>query len=413
MAFTPRPAPPLPEALSALPKFEKAKKFLGVKPGYMFTSGQAGVGYYIDRVQIGKMGDKAKARLAASASGSASGGATFTSPRKESSVTNATAGMPGPEADSTSQNKQTKKAKKEKSKAATTAAAAVPQQQAKPDGAAAAAVAAAKRKGAGGVSGNGVLTSKGDDGSPAEEEEEEAGGSDSDADSDMDDEGEEEDAEGEGGTKSTEKANGVAADREQVGGRARNTDGDNNVSNEEGEDVEGGHEEEGDEEEQQQQETDSEDDGDGMEAAKRVEVRLSKLQDTANEAAVALKNEDGRDGGALASESGEVDSQEDEDEDDTGTGNKPDGTTSPGDIEADEEPLGGGQEGGQQDEDEKVSFQSLGVTGPLCEAAGQLGWTHATEIQRQALPLAFQARVTKRTNERQIRSTVQSVRPPR
>ncbi|CAM9392112.1 unnamed protein product, partial [Ectocarpus sp. 6 AP-2014] len=43
-------------------------------------------------------------------------------------------------------------------------------------------------------------------------------------------------------------------------------------------------------------------------------------------------------------------------------------------------------------EDIKASFESLGVTGPLCEAAAQLGWTHATEIQRQALPLAFEGK---------------------
>lgn len=49
-----------------------------------------------------------------------------------------------------------------------------------------------------------------------------------------------------------------------------------------------------------------------------------------------------------------------------------------------------GVEGQIEHDDVKVTFQSLGVTGPLCKAATQLGWTHATEIQRQALPLAFQ-----------------------
>lgn len=64
--FTPRPAPPLPETLSSLPKFVKAKKFRGAQVGYFFCRGKAGLGYYIDRVQIGEMGAKTKARLVAS-----------------------------------------------------------------------------------------------------------------------------------------------------------------------------------------------------------------------------------------------------------------------------------------------------------------------------------------------------------
>ncbi|CAM9958682.1 unnamed protein product [Ectocarpus sp. 12 AP-2014] len=65
VAFKPRPPPPLPEALSSLPKFVKKNKFTGRKLGYFFSRGKAGVGYYVDRVQIGAMGDKLRARLAA------------------------------------------------------------------------------------------------------------------------------------------------------------------------------------------------------------------------------------------------------------------------------------------------------------------------------------------------------------
>ncbi|CAN0074904.1 unnamed protein product, partial [Ectocarpus fasciculatus] len=65
VAFKPRPPPPLPEALSSLPKFVKKNKFSGRKLGYFFSRGKAGVGYYVDRVQIGAMGDKLRARLAA------------------------------------------------------------------------------------------------------------------------------------------------------------------------------------------------------------------------------------------------------------------------------------------------------------------------------------------------------------
>ena len=52
-AFKPRPPPPLPEALSSLPKFIKKSKFVGAKPGYLFSRGKAGLGYYVDRVQVG------------------------------------------------------------------------------------------------------------------------------------------------------------------------------------------------------------------------------------------------------------------------------------------------------------------------------------------------------------------------
>lgn len=64
--LTVRPLPKLPQELSGLPKFIEAPRFLGRKHGYYFAKGKDGLGYYLDHVQISKMGDEARARLAAS-----------------------------------------------------------------------------------------------------------------------------------------------------------------------------------------------------------------------------------------------------------------------------------------------------------------------------------------------------------
>lgn len=400
-AITPRAPPPLPDSLSMLPEFEKAKKFVGAKPGYMFTSGKTGVGYYIDRVQIGEMGDKAKARLAASvAAASAGGNASLARPTEKSSAIDGAAGMPIAKTDSAGQKRimckkeLTTNEKKERSQVAV-----VPQQPAKVDTAvAAAATPVAKRKEARGAKGNGVLTQKREDGSSSDQEHQEEGGaatSESDASSEMVDEEEEEHIGGEAAATSTEKPNGVAAEKHvDVGARKREIN-------------EKGGNEEGRREEKQDEQKTEEDDGDGMEASKR--------------AAVGLENDGGE--GSVASESDESDGEEEEnesqeeqeeaDEGNTVPGNKPDGkrkedqthTSSPskeaGQMEVEEETLDGGHEGGGQQQ-EKASFQSLGVTGPLCEAAGQLGWTHATEIQQQALPLAFQVAVVEKSRSTSI-----------
>ena len=42
--------------------------------------------------------------------------------------------------------------------------------------------------------------------------------------------------------------------------------------------------------------------------------------------------------------------------------------------------------------EQKVSFESLGVVKSICEATDKLGWHHATEIQRQSLPMSLQGR---------------------
>lgn len=40
-------------------------------------------------------------------------------------------------------------------------------------------------------------------------------------------------------------------------------------------------------------------------------------------------------------------------------------------------------------DEEKVTFQSLGVCDELCDACERLGWTYATEIQKKVIPLAL------------------------
>ncbi|CAM9703069.1 unnamed protein product, partial [Choristocarpus tenellus] len=66
-AFKPRPAPALPAELSSLPKFVKCMKFKGRKAGYCFKKGKTGIGYYIDRVQIGNMNSRGIAKLTTAA----------------------------------------------------------------------------------------------------------------------------------------------------------------------------------------------------------------------------------------------------------------------------------------------------------------------------------------------------------
>jgi ATP-dependent helicase YprA (DUF1998 family) len=53
--------------------------------------------------------------------------------------------------------------------------------------------------------------------------------------------------------------------------------------------------------------------------------------------------------------------------------------TAAGDEPADEEP-------------EKKTFASLGLSSVLCEATANLGWTHASQIQTQAIPVALTGR---------------------
>ena len=45
-----------------------------------------------------------------------------------------------------------------------------------------------------------------------------------------------------------------------------------------------------------------------------------------------------------------------------------------------------------EENEELVSFQSLGIVEPLCEAIARLGWTQPTDIQSQAIPEALQGR---------------------
>lgn len=369
--FAPRPAPPLPESLSAMPKFQKANKFLGAKAGYFFSRGKAGVGYYIDRVQIGEMGDKAKARLAASCSG---GDGNAASTLKKGTIENQhTADVATV---SSSQNKLTKEAKKKA-----------------PSRATAAAFAAA----AGGNQRSG----------PKGEEDEEDEGSESEADSALNGAGSSEGDEGD--------------------------DGDGNSSDEGDEDEEEQAEEQK-EESHRQEMNGRTDDGSGRVGEKQKNgseegalSRRTRRKDTTlvkaqHGAAVGMENdqeqEDGEEGdGDSGSDGSDSLDNDDGDGDDDHVGRDREsenasvmqkGKRQAGDSsstvatndaskagEKGAAVLSGRENETQQEpeqEDEKVTFQSLGVTGPLCEAANQLDWTHATEIQRQALPLAFQVR---------------------
>ena len=45
-----------------------------------------------------------------------------------------------------------------------------------------------------------------------------------------------------------------------------------------------------------------------------------------------------------------------------------------------------------EEPEEEVTFASIGIVAPLCEACAALGWTSPTPIQREALPPALEGR---------------------
>ena len=45
-----------------------------------------------------------------------------------------------------------------------------------------------------------------------------------------------------------------------------------------------------------------------------------------------------------------------------------------------------------EEAEEEVTFASIGIVAPLCEACAALGWTSPTPIQREALPPALEGR---------------------
>ena len=45
-----------------------------------------------------------------------------------------------------------------------------------------------------------------------------------------------------------------------------------------------------------------------------------------------------------------------------------------------------------EEAEEEVTFASIGIVAPLCEACAALGWTNPTPIQREALPPALEGR---------------------
>ncbi|CAM9565713.1 unnamed protein product, partial [Ectocarpus sp. 4 AP-2014] len=346
VAFKPRPPPPLPEALSSLPKFVKKNNFSGRKLGYFFSRGKAGVGYYVDRVQIGAMGDKLRARLAATLKPPATAAGDATKPAGTKAV--AGSGAVNVKSPAVARDQKPPVGAGNSSSSSSSSKAIE-----KPS------VAAPKLRGDGSSAGESKRTIPAaavkDGGAGSDEALSDGGssGEESSSDGDEDDGG---DDESDGGGR--------------VARSVPNGQGGRGVKGTKEEEEEDGKEGEAEEEEEEEE---------------RGEEGSSNSSDGEEE-------KEGEEGGEEGSSSDSEDEEAAAEEKtrDRGTrvrgveknGDNSSGEERPKEPEADEPPP----------EDIKASFESLGVTGPLCEAAAQLGWTHATEIQRQALPLAFEGK---------------------
>lgn len=380
VAFKPRPAPPLPEALSSLPKFVKKTKFTGRKTGYFFSRGKHGVGYYVDRVQIGAMGDKLKAKLAATLkqpSGASDGSAGEST--KAGGAKSTAAGANGKPRSTEEAAKKDKKSPADAAAADTkgvvgkpaavvvAAAAGAPKLAPRADGSTSAGKkqAAAKAKG----DENGSAGGAGGDGASSDDNE----------DSEEESRGDEEEGDESGGDGDEGGAEGGAED---VRSKAIEQEDENSSSEEEeSEDEEGG------------------EDAGANGAAAAPAATKANVEKTAAKS-VHQKNvkpagRDGEEGGDESGNSSDDDEGDEEEDNAASSDNKRESgdsrETARSAVDNDPEGAeGDATEAPPPEDDIKASFESLGVTGPLCEAAGQLGWMHATEIQRQALPLAFE-----------------------
>lgn len=322
-AFKPRPPPPLPDELAALTTFVKKSRFDGTKPGYFFSRGKMGVGYYIDRVQIGGMGKKGRARLAAlipspkeavaqipakgdlqKASSGGDNGKNYATPKVVNSV------------------KKDENERKNAGVAPTKSTKVSPSSQPRetssiPSGS------------------NEVEPTEKTRRKPKGQVEETRGAGDSRESLDevsFDSEGDED-----GGDDSADSTNGGAA-----ADRLDDLSSGKSEKYVDGEEIE---EQEDDVDEDQEQAGSSSDERSNSSDSGDEEKRLQDTELTRE------KKQEFEDNEAMSSRG----------------------------------------EGGDEEE-EKKSFEALGVTAPLCEAAAQLGWSHATEIQRQSLPLAFEVR---------------------
>lgn len=343
-AFKPRPPPPLPESLSALPKFVKKPRFGGAKLGYFFSRGKAGLGYYVDRVQIGNMGDKLKARLAATLKPAAE---VVAKPINSKGLTDGEATGAGRASGIAKVQEGAKKMPLVKSNGKKAEGASIDSVEPKPSA-----------PGAG-------------DGS--------RGGS-------SDEDGSEEDsAEDSSEEEEEEEGNGIEGSAAGKGGVV-----DDESSSDEGSDDEG-------------EENDA-----AAVATNRGKEKQAAKEGTGKPVVVnggssvqeSEEEEEGSesDGVESSQEEDEENEEEEDDEEDGVRGEEPKSTESHNEVSG-AEGVDGDEEEAQapQEDDEKKSFESLGVTGPLCEAAAQLGWTHATEIQKHALPLAFEVRTSRDT----------------
>lgn len=346
LLFKPRPPPPLPAALSALPPFVKRAKFSGAKPGYSFSVGKAGLGYHVDRVQIGNMSEKAKARLAATLVQSVSSPVTPGKRTAASSETTKPDASTKPR-DKTHAQGHSKGQLKDKSEVGV----ASPSAEDK---------ASARSK-------NGMLGDVGESATTFV-------------------------------TATVPKLGRPLSERRPTG--TSTTSKKEAISAEEGESNDAGHDSNSSSNSEEGSEDDNRDDerasGNGFAAGSDKGGNSTGSSESDGD-----EDEGGDDG--EESESSEGDEQGDETR--QGANHGENGSA----VQATDS-IGQKTEGGVGDDDspeaapvpvpeeeEKKSFESLGVTGPLCEAAAQLGWTHATDIQRQALPLAFQVRKSCRT----------------
>eukprot|EP00752_Nemacystus_decipiens_P015640 g13957.t1 len=398
VAFKPRPAPPMPEALSSLPKFIKKTKFAGRRTGYFFSRGKGGLGYYVDRVQIGAMGEKLRSKLAATlkptdaaaaaarAAGDAAtpgGSKTSSSPSPSSSPAASVSGKFAENA--TKEGKSLPAAagddvaKKTKKKSAVVA---VPKLTPSPP--------------SNGSTGAGKPSQATASPDASEEDEEEEG---EEEEEEEEEESSDDDGEGDGESDGSEEA-AEAEDDGSGGGSSSSSSSSSSDEDEEDEDGEDGQEH-------------GEAAAKNSAAAAAAVARAAAVATSTKKAALTSDgstrganhyadeagdgDEDAESGSGGSSSSSSDDDDEEEQVVETGKGREGKAEAEKEEEEQEEEEEGEGEGEGEQappqpEEDVKASFESLGVTGPLCEAAAQLGWTHATEIQRQALPLAFKGK---------------------
>lgn len=364
-AFKPRPPPPLPDELAALPNFVKKSRFAGSKPGYFFSRGKMGVGYYIDRVQIGGMGKKGRARLAALITAPAEAVAQI--PAKGDLQTGSSGGDIEKNSVTAKDVNSVKKGENERKKAGV-----APTKSTKVSPSSYA--ISKPRETTSTPSGN-------DDGGSHENETKAktsrkpkgrvgetrgAGDSNESRDGVSFDEGDQEDG-GDSADSNEGEAEGSDGEIDSSDGDVDGTDGGaaadclDGFSPGKSEKDGGGMEEQEDYVDEEQEETDSSSDGEDDER--------SNSSDSGDEGQEGKRVEDTKSIGEKKRSSNGEKKQE---------------------FEGKEAMASRGDEG--DEEDEKKSFEALGVTPPLCEAAAQLGWSHATEIQRQSLPLAFEVR---------------------